>query len=201
VFTGIVHHQGTIASIDRATGRVEVDAPTVEPQKLGDSVAIDGCCLTVVEHAGERIAFELIPETFAHTTFATRAAGDAVNVEPALRIGEPLGGHWVQGHVDATGTVARVEANANALDIDIDVPEEVARYCIDRGSITIDGVSLTVMRLAAGTVGVQLIPETQARTTLGGYEPGRAVNLEADVLAKYVAGLLRSGALGTPAAP
>ncbi len=195
MFTGIIQHRGTIVSLDRATGTLVIDAPTLEPQKPGDSVANDGCCLTVVRHDGSQLTFELIPETFAHTTFDDRSAGDELNLEPALRIGEPLGGHWVQGHVDATGTVVAATPIENGLDVDIAVPPDVAKYCIDRGSITIDGISLTVMRIDGTTVGVQLIPETRERTTLGSAAPGRRVNLEADVLAKYVAGLLRTGAL------
>ena len=199
MFTGIVQHRGDIVSLDRTTGRLVVWAPSVEQQGAGDSVACDGCCLTVVEHSGERLAFDLIPETFAHTTFDDRQAGHALNLEPALRIGQPLGGHWVQGHIDATGTVLDARPKENGLDLDIAVPPSVAKYCIDRGSITIDGVSLTIMRLTTTTVGVQLIPETRGRTTLGACTPGRRVNLEADVLTKYVAGLLRSGAVASVA--
>ncbi len=134
----------------------------------------------------------MLPETISHTRLASLEPGASVNLEAALRAGEPLGGHLVQGHVDAVGTVRSTvrEPDGRWLDLEIDVPEDVHRYCIDRGSITVNGTSLTVMGLDSTGIRLQLIPETQTRTNLGQMRVGDRVNLEADVIARYVARLL-----------
>jgi riboflavin synthase len=178
MFTGIVRELGRIIAFDG--GRLVVEAPQTHAD-VGDSVAIDGVCLTVVEHEGGRLAFDVVGETLARSTLGALAKGDPVNVEPALRAGEPLGGHIVQGHVDGVGRVRSVDEP-----VWIDAPPEVVRYCVEKGSITVDGVSLTIAALDDAGFAVALVPHTLAATTLGAAKPGTDVNLEVDVLAKYV---------------
>jgi riboflavin synthase len=178
VFTGIVRELGRVVAFDGA--RLIVEAPQTVAA-LGDSVAIDGVCLTVVEHDGERLAFDVVAETLDRTTLGALTAGEPVNVEPALRAGEPLGGHIMQGHVDGVGHVRSVSEP-----VWIDAPEDVLRYCVEKGSIAVDGVSLTIAALDDAGFAVALVPHTLAATTLGAAKPGAAVNLEVDVLAKYV---------------
>jgi riboflavin synthase len=176
MFTGIVRERGRIVSF--ADGRLVVDAAT--QAEIGDSVAIAGVCLTVVETAP--LAFDVVGETLERTTLGTLAAGDEVNVEPALRAGEPLGGHIVQGHVDGVGTLRGVENGLTWFD----APDEIVRYCVEKGSIAVDGTSLTVAAVDDDGFAVTLVPHTLEVTTLGAIEPGDAVNLEVDVIAKYV---------------
>ena len=182
MFTGLVREVGQVASF--AGGRLVVEAAT--DAALGDSVAIDGVCLTVVESGGGRLAFDVVPETLERV----KPFGARVNVEPALRAGDPLGGHQVQGHVDGVGRVAVVEPEGDGARVRIEAPPELLRYCVEKGSITVDGVSLTVAAVDASGFEVALIPHTLAATTLSRLEPGDSVNLEADVLAKYVERLL-----------
>jgi riboflavin synthase len=182
VFTGLVREVGHVASFE--AGRLVVEAATTaEP---GDSIAVDGVCLTVVQNGGGRLAFDVVPETLARVKpFRTR-----VNLEPALRAGEPLGGHYVQGHVDGVGTVAAVQPEGDGLRLRIEPPAELVRYVVEKGSIAIEGVSLTVASLDDTGFDVALVPHTLAATTLADLESGDHVNLEADVLAKYVERLL-----------
>ena len=179
MFTGIVRERGRVASFE--DGRLVVECGT--GAEVGDSVAIDGVCLTVVDASDGRLAFDVVPETLARV----KPFGDEVNVEPALRAGEPMGGHVVQGHVDGTGSVRSVEGGV----VWLDVPGDLLRYCVEKGSIAVDGVSLTVAALDGAGVAVALVPHTLAETTLGGLAPGDEVNLEADILAKYVERLTR----------
>ena len=178
MFTGIVREFGRVVAFDGA--RLLVEAPQTSAE-IGDSIAVDGVCLTVVEHDGDRFAFDVVAETLSRTTIGTLTADDRVNVEPALRAGEPLGGHIVQGHVDGVGRVRGI-----SQPVWIDAPPEVLRYCVEKGSITVDGVSLTIAALDDSGFAVALVPHTLAATTLGAAKPGDAVNLEVDVLAKYV---------------
>jgi riboflavin synthase len=178
VFTGIVRELGRVVSFDGA--RLLVEAPQTSAD-VGDSIAVDGVCLTVVEHDGDGLAFDVVGETLSRSTLGTLAADDRVNVEPALRAGEPLGGHIVQGHVDGVGRVRSISEP-----VWIDAPPDVLRYCVEKGSITVDGVSLTIAALDDSGFAVALVPHTLAATTLGAAKPGDAVNLEVDVLAKYV---------------
>jgi riboflavin synthase len=197
VFTGIVREVGRVVSLDgdaaAANGslRLEVEAPATAPGvAIGDSVSISGCCLTAVEIANGRIGFDVVPESLARTSLAGLAPGDRVNVEPALRAGEPLGGHYVQGHVDAVGTVRRIDAGEDGTRVWVDAPDEILRYVVEKGSIAIDGTSLTVSALDDAGFEVALVPHTLAATTLGELAAGDPVNLEPDVLAKYVERLL-----------
>jgi riboflavin synthase len=193
VFTGIVRELGVVVEAEEAGGgrALVVRAPqTAARTGIGDSVAIDGCCLTVTAVDRETLAFHAVPETIARTSLGDLERDSEVNVEPAIRAGEELGGHYVQGHVDAVGRVQSVEAEGEGLRVFVEAPDEVLRYCVEKGSITVDGVSLTVAELAGDAFAVALVPHTLTATTLSDLEPGQVVNLEADVLAKYVERLL-----------
>jgi riboflavin synthase len=179
VFTGIVRERArTVPSADR---RLVVESSLTS--RVGDSVNVDGVCLTVVEAENGRLAFDVMEETIART----KGFGEAVNLEPALAAGEPLGGHYVQGHVDGTGRVRALEGER----LTIEAPPEILRYCVEKGSIAVDGVSLTIAAIDDQTFTVALVAHTLEVTTLGSLRPGDVVNLEVDVLAKYVERLLR----------
>ena len=178
MFTGIVRERGRIASFDG--GRLVVES-TLEPE-IGDSVAVDGVCLTVVEANGGTLAFDVVDET----TSRIKAFGAEANLEPALRAGEPIGGHYVQGHVDAVGRVRSFDGER----LVVDAPPELLRYCVEKGSIAVDGVALTITAVDDECFEVALVPHTLEVTTLGGKRPGDELNLEVDVLAKYVERLL-----------
>jgi riboflavin synthase len=189
MFTGIVREIGAVDTFDGS--RLVVAAPeTASGVAVGDSVAVGGVCLTVVDAAEGRLAFDVVPETLSRTALGSVEPGDSVNLESALRVGDPLGGHVVQGHVDAVGRVRSVESEEESRRVWIDAPETVVRYCLEKGSIAVDGVSLTVAALDDDGFEVALIPHTLEVTTLGRLEPGDRVNLETDVLAKVVERLL-----------
>jgi riboflavin synthase len=193
VFTGIVREVGRVVGVEGGDdGRtLRIEAPqTAAGVAVGDSVSISGVCLTAEAVEGGTLRVHAVPETLARTTLGALGSGDAVNVEPALRAGEPLGGHIVQGHVDAVGRVESVEQEGEGARVAVWAPEEVLRYCVAKGSITVDGVSLTVAGMLGDAFQVALVPHTLAATTLGDAGPGRWVNLEVDVLAKYVERLL-----------
>jgi riboflavin synthase len=193
VFTGIVREVGRVASVDLGNGgiRLEVDAPeTAAATAVGDSVAVNGCCLTAVSVDGRGIAFDAVPETLTRTSLGNLGAGARVNLEPSVRAGQPLGGHYVQGHVDGVGTVRTVADEGESRRVWVDAPPEILRYVVEKGSIALEGASLTVAGLDGDGFAVALIPHTLAETTLGELAPGAPVNLEVDVLAKYVERLL-----------
>ena len=187
MFTGIVHERGRVASFE--LGRLVVESSV--DAEVGDSIALDGVCLTVVEARDGRLSFDVAPETVAR---AKRFA-DEVNVEAALRAGDPLGGHYVQGHVDGAGRVRSVEPEGDGTRVWIEAPPEVLRYCVEKGSVALDGVSLTIAALTDDALAVALVPHTLALTTLGRLAAGDEVNLEVDVLAKYVERLVASGGI------
>jgi riboflavin synthase len=190
MFTGIVREVGEVDSFDGS--RLVLAAPeTASAATVGDSVAVSGVCLTVVSREAGALAFDVVPETLARTALARLEPGGSVNVEPSLRVGDQLGGHVVQGHVDAVGRVRSVSAEGDGRRVWIDSPETV-RYCVEKGSIAVDGVSLTVAALDGDGFEVALIPHTLAATTLGGLEAGDEVNLEADALARIVERLLEA---------
>ncbi|HEY3766680.1 MAG TPA: riboflavin synthase [Gaiellales bacterium] len=198
MFTGIVTEMGAVEAITAtaAGARVRITAPaTAADCRIGDSVSIGGCCLTVVGIDGDALDFEAVAETLRRTTVGRLAAGDAVNVEPAMRMGDRLGGHWVQGHVDGVGTVTAIAPDGDGVRVTFSAPADVLRYTIEKGSICVAGVSLTVTACDEQTFSVALIPHTRAVTTLGRLAPGAAVNLEADLLGKYVEKLVGSTAL------
>jgi riboflavin synthase len=189
MFTGIVRERGRVASVqDGPAGtRLEIDAPaTASELGIGDSVSISGACLTATAVSNGTFSVTAIAETLSRTTLGRLRTGDVVNLETATRAGDPLGGHFVQGHVDAVGRIASVEDGR----VWVEAPPEILRYCVEKGSITVDGVSLTIAGLRESAFEVALIPHTLEVTTLGALEPGDEVNLEVDVLAKYVEKLI-----------
>ena len=166
---------------------IEIEAPeTAALTAIGDSVDVSGCCLTATAVRDGRFSVTAIPESLARTTLGALAEGDEVNLESPLRAGEPLGGHFVQGHVDAVGHVAAVEPEGASRRIWVEAGPEVLRYCVEKGSVTVDGVALTITALRADAFEVALVPHTLEVTTLGSLKAGDDVNLEVDVLAKYV---------------
>jgi riboflavin synthase len=193
VFTGLIREVGRVASIvgDGDGARLTIDAPQAAAEaKPGDSISVDGVCLTVVSATGSTLAFDAVRETLDRSALGTLDPGSRVNLEPALRAGEPLGGHYVQGHVDGIGSVRSIEAEGDGQRIWFDAPARLLRYVVEKGSITVQGTSLTVAGVDTAGFAVALIPHTLQHTTLGELVPGRTVNLEVDVLAKYVEKLL-----------
>jgi len=185
VFTGIVRERGRL--VGRDGGDLVVEAPeTAAGASVGDSVALDGVCLTATDVSDGRIAFHAVPETLDRSTLGALEPGAEVNVEPALRAGEPLGGHYVQGHVDGVGRVTDTRREGDGVRLVLAVPPELLRYCVEKGSIAVQGVSLTIAGLDDQGVEIALVPHTLAATTLAALRPGAEVNLEVDVLAKYV---------------
>lgn len=193
MFTGIVTQRAVVSYVrpveGSATGAVRLSLRLASPVAgavVGDSVAVDGCCLTIVSLDGCDVAFEAIPETLRVTTLGTRKPGDRVNVEPALRLGDALGGHWVQGHVDGVGTLRAIDRAGGDVRMSIVLPTSLAGAVIAKGSVTVDGVSLTVGECDDRGFSVYLIPHTLAVTGLGEKRIGDGVNLEADVVGRYV---------------
>jgi riboflavin synthase len=189
MFTGIVEELGTVESLDDQGDaiRLTVRGPVVTADAdLGDSISVNGVCLTVATRAGETFTADVMQETLAKSSLGALAAGGQVNLERAVTPTTRLGGHIVQGHVDGTGTVVRRAPSDHWTVVEISLPEELARYLVPKGSITVDGISLTVVDVLDTSFTVSLIPETLARTTLGFRESGDVVNLEVDVIAKYV---------------
>jgi riboflavin synthase len=190
LFTGIVEELGTVEAVERQSDavRLTVHATTaLEDTALGDSISVNGCCLTVTARTEVTWTADVMAETLAKTGLGTLVAGDRVNLERAATVGSRLGGHLVQGHVDAVGYVVRREPGEHWDVVTVSMPRELAPYVVDKGSITVDGVSLTVVDAHTDGFTVSLIPETLRRTTLGFRAAGDAVNLEVDVIGKYVA--------------
>jgi riboflavin synthase len=193
VFTGIVQELGRVAGVERNGDglRLRIDAGLADELAAGDSVAVSGVCLTAVDPADGAFIADLSPETVARSSLGALAEGDPVNLELPLRPADRMGGHIVQGHVDGVGTMEGVSDGANARDVRFSAPAALLRYVVEKGSVTVDGVSLTVTEVDDTGFSVSLIPETLARTTLGTGRPGRPVNLEVDVIAKHVEKLLQ----------
>ena len=208
MFTGIVEELGRVVRLETVedSARLTVEAPTVtQDVNLGDSVSVNGCCLTVAAMHGSTFTADLMAETLTRTTLGSQAPGDPVNLERALRATDRLGGHIVQGHVDATAEVLDRSHGEHWDLLRVGLPREIARYVAVKGSVALDGVSLTVVDVedaqhnapdasptpgAGASLSVGLIPETLRRTTLGTRRPGERVNLEVDVMAKYAERLL-----------
>jgi riboflavin synthase len=184
MFTGLVADKGVVRGL--ADGRLEVETTLAGELQPGDSIAVNGVCLTATRRDNGSFAAEVMPETLRRTSLAPLQIGDEVNLELPLRAGDRLGGHMVQGHVDGTGTVESVAGEGNSRVVRIEAAPDLLRYVVEKGSIAVDGVSLTVSGVDDQAFEVSLIPETLERTTLGAAAPGRTVNLEVDVLAKYV---------------
>lgn len=203
MFTGIVEELGTVARVDAQTDaiRLTVAASTVlDDVHLGDSIAVNGCCLTVAATDGATWTADVMQETLDKTSLGALGPGDHVNLERSVTVDKRLGGHIVQGHVDGVGTVLSRTPSEHWEIVEIGLPGGLSRYLVPKGSIAVDGVSLTVVDLTDDSFTVSLIPETLTRTTLGTRAPGEQVNLEVDVLAKYVERLL-AGRAGTTPAP
>ena len=193
MFTGLIREVGRVLSREGSADgvRLTIEAPqTAAETQVGDSIAINGVCLTVVAVAGDSFAFDAVPETLDRSSLGTLDHGSRVNLEPALRAGEALGGHYVQGHVDGVGAVRSVEPEGDGKRIWFDAAPELLRYVVEKGSIAVQGTSLTVAAVDDTGFAVALIPHTLEVTTLGELEPEDPVNLEADVLAKYAEKLL-----------
>jgi riboflavin synthase len=192
VFTGLVAALGRVADVERSADGVRLRVGTELARELseGDSVAVNGVCLTATDIGEGSFAAEVMNETLTRSSLRDAGPGISVNLELPLRATDRLGGHVVQGHVDGTGTVAKVAEDGFARRVRIEAPEEVLRYVVEKGSIAVDGVSLTVAELDGESFTVSLIPETLQRTNLGAASAGTTVNLEVDVLAKYVEKLI-----------
>lgn len=195
MFTGLVQGLGTVAAVDTTDGGVRLRLHTALAGEVaeGDSIAVNGVCLTATRVDAEGFAADAMPETLRRSSLRAVAPGVTVNLELALRAGDRLGGHVMQGHVDGVGEVAAIEEEGFARIVTVRAPRELLRYVVEKGSLAIDGVSLTVSAVTKDDVSVSLIPETLARTTLGAVVPGDPVNLEVDVLAKYVEKLAGRG--------
>ncbi|GAA0919283.1 riboflavin synthase [Rothia nasimurium] len=197
MFTGIIQAVGRIARLEPRGGdvRLVVDTATLDMTDvaLGDSIAVSGVCLTVIEFDTHSFAADVSNETLAHTSLGNYKAGDAVNLEKALRLADRLGGHLVSGHVDGTGKVVSIVPDGRSLRWTFEVPRELARYIAHKGSVCIDGTSLTVNEVNGNRFGVNLIPHTVDQTTFSARRPGDSVNIEVDVVARYVERLLSAG--------
>jgi riboflavin synthase len=211
MFTGIIEAAGKIEALDHGLdgGRLRVSlagAPAIAAEtKLGDSISVNGCCLTVVEFASDHFSADLSGETLRRTSLGEKQPGDIVNLERPLAAGGRLGGHFVQGHVDGVGRVTRLAPEGNNWWLSVAIPEDLRRYVAEKGSIAIDGISLTVARWQNGIADFAIIPFTYEDTNVRTMAAGHAVNLEVDILAKYIESLLAqrdaSPTRATPASP
>jgi riboflavin synthase len=197
MFTGIIERAGKIDGLDATSdgGRLRVNFGAAwdgSPLKLSDSIAVNGCCLTVVELGADCFSADLSGETLRRTALGEKKSGAVVNLERPLAAGDRLGGHFVQGHVDAVGRVTRLEREGDSWWLSVRVPEDFRRYVAEKGSIAIDGISLTVAQWNDGVADFAIIPFTYEQTNIKGLVPGDAVNIECDVLAKYVESLLKA---------
>ena len=193
MFTGLVEETGRIAAVEErpAGRRFRIAAARVlEDARVGDSLAVNGCCLTAVAVDERSLEVEAVPETLARTTLGSWRVGERVNLERSLRLDQRLGGHLVQGHVDGVGVVRTVAPEGEGRRVGLDLPAELARFVAEKGSLAVDGVSLTVAAVAATRCEVALIPHTLSVTVAGDYAPGRRVHLEVDLVARYLARLL-----------
>ncbi len=203
MFTGLVEEIGRIIEVQMAerSAKLTVSAPTVhQGVKLGDSIAVNGCCLTVIGQEADRLTFDAVPETLIRTNLGSLCPGERVNLERPLEVGARLGGHFVQGHIDGVGTVLAVTPDENAVVMEIGMPGPLRRYFVEKGSVAVDGVSLTVASALTTSFTVWTIPHTRAVTTLGDRKVGDRVNLECDLLGKYIERLLAEREGTTPAA-
>jgi riboflavin synthase len=192
VFTGLIEDLGTVESLDRTDdgAHLRISSRLAGELSLGDSIAVNGCCLTATAVDGDSFETEAMNQTLEVTALDGIEQGARVNLELAMKVGERLGGHIVQGHVDGVGTVLSVEDDGFARRLRVDLPAQLLRFAVDKGSITLNGVSLTISQLGDGWAEVSLIPETLERTNLGDLAPGDRLNVESDVIAKYVERLM-----------
>lgn len=194
MFTGIVQQQGILASREISDGdaRLEVDAPQAlaEHAGVGDSIAVNGVCLTVVERRGSRLVFDASAETLSKTRLGAIAEGARLNLEPALSASDPVGGHFVTGHVDGVGEVTRLEPDGRSHRVEVEAPESLARFIAEKGCITVDGVSLTVNGVDGARFGFNVVPHTWSATNIQDYSVGTLVHLEVDLIARYLERLM-----------
>lgn len=200
MFTGLVADLGTVSAVDATPDGVRLTLRTALAGEVGegDSLAVNGVCLTATRSEDDTVAADVMHETLRRSSLGAVTAGASVNVELALRAGDRLGGHVVQGHVDGLGEVTGIDQEGFARTVTVQAPADLLRYVVEKGSIAVDGVSLTVARVDGHALAVSLIPETLERTNLGAAAPGTPVNLEVDVLAKYVEKLCSRGTPGDP---
>lgn len=202
MFTGIIVDVGTVKVQEPRGGdvRMVIALERIDPASLhlGDSICVQGCCLTVTELTGRAFAADVSRETLSLTTLGDLSVGSAVNLEPSLKAGDALGGHLVSGHVDGVAQVVSLAGDARSTRVQITVPDHLAKYIARKGSVAIDGVSLTVNEVDGPTFGVNLIPHTQQVTTLGRLTAGARVNLEVDQVARYIERLLQAGGQAAP---
>jgi riboflavin synthase len=194
MFTGLVESTGTVLTLEPMgdQAQLRISLPFASELALGDSVAINGCCLTVADLGGEGTAFDLLAQTLRVTSLGRLKTGSMVNLERAMMVGDRFGGHFVQGHVDGTGTITTIERSGQDHIITVSIPENLTRFCIDKGSLTVDGISLTIAKLDAKGATFWITPHTWQHTHLSAAEPGQPVNLEVDLLAKYVEKLVEA---------
>lgn len=196
MFTGIIETTGQVRSIrqDRGGRVLSIEAPVIAQEApVGASIAVNGACLTVVSHDEGAFTVEIVPETISRTNLGQLEVGDSVNLERTLRLSDRIEGHLVQGHVDGVGRVIGNESRGNSLWISIEIPDQLTPYLIEKGSIAVDGISLTIAHLAGNLLAVAIIPHTASVTTLGDRKVGDQVNLEVDMISKYVESLLQAG--------
>jgi riboflavin synthase len=201
MFTGIVAAVGEIADINLQDGdgvfRFATGKLPMEGVGLGDSIAVNGCCLTVTRLHSDGFSADLSRETIDCTTLGGRESGDAVNMEKALALGESLGGHLVTGHIDGVGQVIELRPDGDSLRLSIEAPQRLARYIAAKGSVCVDGASLTVNTVTAKVFELMIVPHTQAETIVGQYQAGTRVNIEVDIIARYLERLSQFGAADT----
>lgn len=190
MFTGLVTDLGTVERVTQGPVTDLWIASSFTDFVMGESIACDGVCLTVVEWRGTSFKVQVAPETLRRSTAGSWTVGTRVNLERALRMGDRLGGHWVQGHVDAVGQLRDVRPEGGTIVLTFSLPSSIAAFFVEKGSVCIDGVSLTVTAVGPDSFSVMLIPETQQKTSLGRKRPGDSVNLEADIIGKYVARMM-----------
>ncbi|MDH3748836.1 MAG: riboflavin synthase [Gammaproteobacteria bacterium] len=194
MFTGIIKGKGTLRGLERRGGdvRLSVTSPDLRwsDYQVGESISVNGVCLTAVAFSGDGFEADVSVETLKVTALGPLAAGASVNLEPALRVGERLGGHLVSGHVDCVGKITAMSSDARSLRVSIEIPPEYARYVAKKGSICVDGVSLTVNEVSSNTFEMNIIPHTTDVTTFGEYAVGTVVNIEVDQIARYLERLL-----------
>lgn len=200
MFTGLVESVGIVVSLECKGEQacLTLDIPFAAELKLGDSVAINGCCLTVADLTPEGVSFDLLAQTLRVTSLGELAAGSKVNLERAMMVGDRFGGHFVQGHVDATGKYTRLEASGQDHIVAVSLPPEINKLCVDKGSLAIDGISLTIAELTDTEATFWITPHTWEHTHLHAASIGQAVNLEADMLAKHVEKLISARLAKTP---
>jgi len=200
VFTGLIIETGTLEELRQLPGitRLSLQTPTLHTEAvIGDSIAINGVCLTVVEIRGNSLSFELSAETMQSTNMGGMRKGDPVNLEPSLRANGKLGGHFVTGHVDATGKIRSKKRAGETIEIEIEAPPDILSFLVDKGSVAVDGISLTVVKVKEDSFTLVIIPHTEKVTNLGARKPGDRVNIETDIIGKYVKKFMPTSAQGS----